>query len=52
LEAFNGDGGVAEWLGDYHDATFAERPMEAEEEDDEEEPEPTAKAFYAMLDSA
>jgi hypothetical protein len=27
--------------------------MEAEEEeDDEEEPEPTAKAFYAMLDSA
>jgi hypothetical protein len=50
LEAFDGDGGVAGWLGDYHDATFAERPME--EEEDDEEPEPTAKVFYAMLDSA
>jgi hypothetical protein len=53
LEAFDGDVRVAEWLGDYHDATFAERPTEAAaEEEDEEEPEPTAKAFYAMLDSA
>jgi hypothetical protein len=51
LEAFDGDGGVAGWLGDYHDATFTERPME-EEEDDDEEPELTAKVFYAMLDSA
>jgi hypothetical protein len=50
LEEFDGDGGVAKWLCDYHDAMFAERPTEAEE--DEEEPEPTARAFYAMLDSA
>jgi hypothetical protein len=51
LEAFDGDGGVAGWLGDYEDATFAERPTEDEQED-EEEPEPSAKAFLAMLDSA
>jgi hypothetical protein len=48
LEEFDGDGRVAGWLGDYHDATFAERPME----EDEEEPKPTANVFYAMLDSA
>jgi hypothetical protein len=47
LEAFDGDGGVAGWLGDYEDATFAERRTE----DEQEEPEPSAKAFLAMLDS-
>jgi hypothetical protein len=52
LEAFDDDGGVAEWLGDYQDATFVERPTEDEQEDKEEEPEPSAKAFLAMLDSA
>ena len=52
LEAFDGDGGVEGWLGDYEDATFAERPTENEQEDEEEEPEPSAKAFLAMLDSA
>jgi hypothetical protein len=51
LETFDDDGGVAEWLGDYEDATFAERPTKDEQED-EEEPEPSAKAFLAMLDSA
>jgi hypothetical protein len=53
LEAFDGDGGVAGWLGDYQDATFAERPMEDEQEDEEEEEElePSAKVFLAMLDS-
>jgi hypothetical protein len=30
LEAFYGDGGVAGWLCDYEDATFAERPTEDE----------------------
>jgi hypothetical protein len=30
LEAFGGDGRVAGWLGDYEDATFAERPTEDE----------------------
>ena len=49
LEAFDGDGGVPGWLGDYEDATFAERPTEDEQE---VEPEPSAKAFLAMLDSA
>ena len=54
LEAFDADGGVAGWLGDFHEATFAERPTEEEEEkeDEEEEPEPTGKAFYQMLSSA
>jgi len=47
LEAFDGDGGVAGWLGDYADGTFVERPTE-----DEEEPEPSAKAFFTMLESA
>ena len=42
LEAFDGDGGVEGWLGDY----------EVEQEDEEEEPEPSAKAFFAMLESA
>jgi hypothetical protein len=51
LEAFDDDGGVAEWLGDYQDATFAERPTEDEQEDEEEEPEPSVKMFLAMLDS-
>jgi hypothetical protein len=51
LEALDGDGGVAEWLGDYEDATFAERRTEGEKED-EEEPEPSAKVFLAMLESA
>jgi hypothetical protein len=45
------DGGVAGWLGDYEDATFAERPTE-DEQDDKEEPEPSAKAFLGMLESA
>jgi hypothetical protein len=52
LEAFDGDGRVVGWLGDYEDATFAKRPMEDGHEDEEEEPEPSAKAFLAMLDSA
>jgi hypothetical protein len=53
LEAFDADGRVAGWLGDFHEATFAERPTEEEEkEDEEEEPEPTANAFYEMLSSA
>jgi hypothetical protein len=52
LEAFDGDGGVAGWLGDYEDATFAERPTEDEQDDKEEEPEPSAKAFLAMMESA
>ena len=52
MEAFDGDGGVAGWLGDYEDATFAERPTKDEQEDEEEEPEPSAMAFLAMLDSA
>jgi hypothetical protein len=52
LEAFDGDGGVAGWLGDNEDATFAERPTEDEQEDEEEVLEPSAKAFLAMLDSA
>jgi hypothetical protein len=47
LEAFDANGGVAGWLGDFHEATFAERPTEEEEE----EPEPTANAFYEMLSS-
>jgi hypothetical protein len=50
LEAFDADGGVAGWLGDFHEATFAERPTEEEEEkEEEEELEPNAKAFYEML---
>jgi hypothetical protein len=52
LEAFDGDGGVAGWLGDYQDATFAERPTKDKQEDEEEELEPSAKAFLAMLDLA
>ena len=52
MEAFDGDGGVEGWLGDYEDAMFAERPLEVEQEDEEEEPEPSAKAFLAMLESA
>ena len=52
MEAFDGDGGVPGWLGDYEDATFAERPTEDEQEDEEEEPEPSAKAFLAMLELA
>ena len=53
LEAFDANGGVARWLGDFHEAMFAERPTEEEEkEDEEEEPEPTRKAFYQMLSSA
>ena len=52
MEAFDGDGGVPGWLGDYEDATFTERPTEDEQEDEEEEPEPSAKAFLAMLESA
>jgi hypothetical protein len=55
LEAFDADGGVAGWLGDYHEAAFAEGPTEEgeeEKEDAEEEPEPTAKVFYEMLSSA
>jgi hypothetical protein len=54
LEAFDADGRVAEWLGDFHEATFAERPTEEEEEKEnqEEELEPTTKAFYEMLSSA
>jgi hypothetical protein len=48
LEAFDGDGGVAEWLGDYGDAMFTGRHTEDEQEDEVEEPEPTAKAFMAM----
>ena len=54
LEAFDADDGVAGWLGDFHEATFAERPTEEEEEkeDEEEEPEPTGKAFYQLLSSA
>jgi hypothetical protein len=51
LESFDGDGGVAGWLGDYEDAMFAERPTEDEHED-EEKPEQSAKAFLAMLKSA
>ena len=50
LEAFDGDGGVEGWLGDYEDVMFAKRPLEVEQED--EEPEPSAKAFLAMLESA
>ena len=30
LEAFDGDGGVEGWLGDYEDAMFAERPPKVE----------------------
>jgi hypothetical protein len=52
LEAFDGDGGVAGWLGDYEDATFAERPTEDEQDDKEEELEPSAKAFLAMMELA
>jgi hypothetical protein len=44
LEAFDDDAGVANKLDDTHQAQFAER--------DKEEMEATAKAFYAMLDSA
>jgi hypothetical protein len=51
LEAFDGDGGVAGLLGDYEDVTFAERPTEDERDDKEEKPEPSAKAFLAMLES-
>jgi hypothetical protein len=46
LEEFDGDARVAEMLGDFHEATFVERPT------GEEEPEPTAKAFYEMLSSS
>ena len=54
MEAFDADGGVAGWLGDFHEATFAERPTKEEEKEkeDDEEPEPTGKAFYQMLSSA
>jgi hypothetical protein len=34
------------------DATFAERSTEDEQDDKEEEPEPSAKAFLAMMESA
>jgi hypothetical protein len=33
LEAFDADGGVAGWLGDFHEATFAERPTKEDKED-------------------
>jgi hypothetical protein len=52
LEAFDGDGGVAGWLGDYEDVMFAERSTKDERDDKEEEPEPSAKTFLAMLESA
>jgi len=52
LEAFDGDGGVAGWLGDYADAMFAEGRTEDEQEDGEEEPEPSAKVFLDMSESA
>jgi hypothetical protein len=44
LEAFDDDAGVANKLDDTHQAQFTER--------DKEEMEATAKAFYAMLNSA
>jgi hypothetical protein len=52
LEEFDGDGGVAGWLGDYEDVAFAERPTEDKQDDKEEEPGLSAKAFLAMMESA
>jgi hypothetical protein len=52
LQAFDDEGGVPEWLGDYEDAMLPERPTEHEQEDKQEEPQPTDKAFLAMLESA
>ena len=45
IDDCDADGGVGDMLHDYHEAHFGEGPQE-------EEPEPTAKAYYEMLEAA